>query len=218
MHALTFGFKRAHWSAVRVGKQELVDVEDMTPARFDLLYLLRRVRLDDPRITENGDGLTQDWLWKRLGVHSSTVCKMVARLLQMGWVSRVRYHLDRRRWLVRLTDLGLKKVAHAMRILFRGRVMLKRYEKLFPTVPLGHVVTRIHRLVDTLKTVAYVFGDRSSVWFDYGHPKANLRLVQDTEPRWLLWLRLAREREQARELARERELERERHREGAGGS
>src|SRR5689334_4886448 len=88
MHALSFGFKRAHWSAVRVGKQVLEDVEGMTPARFDLLYLVRRVRLDDPLITDAGAWVTQDALWKGLGVHPSTVCKMLARLLEMGWVRR----------------------------------------------------------------------------------------------------------------------------------
>src|SRR4029079_18092400 len=123
MNALSFGFKRAHWSAVRVGKWVLRDVEGMTPARFDLLYLVRRVRLDDPLITDEGDGVTQDALWKGLGVHPSTVCKMIARLLEMGWIRRMRYPLDRRRWLVRLTDLGLRKVWKAMRILFRGRAL-----------------------------------------------------------------------------------------------
>jgi DNA-binding MarR family transcriptional regulator len=191
MHALSFGFKRAHWSGVRVGKRVLEDVDGMTPARFDLVYLIRRVRLDDPNMSP---GLTQDALWKALGVHPSTVSKMLARLLDMGWVTRSRYAFDRRTWLIRLTDLGLRKVWHAMRILFRGRALLRAYEELFPTGPFGHVVTRIHRLVMTLKAIAYTFGDRSNAWFDYGCPSANVRLVQVTEPRRLRWLRLARMR------------------------
>lgn len=201
MHALSFGFKRAHWSAVRVGKRVLEDVEGMTPARFDLLYLLRRVRLDDPLISEAGDGLTQDALWKGLGVHPSTVCKMMARLLEMGWVRRSRYSLDRRRWIVRLTELGLKKVWKAMRILFRGRALLAAYETLFPTGPSGHVVKRIHGAVTMLKRVAYAFHDRSRAWFDYGHPPSNLGLGRLTEPRYLRWIRLARERARTEAVA-----------------
>jgi DNA-binding MarR family transcriptional regulator len=193
MHALSFGFKRSHWSAVRVGKQVLADIDGMTPARFDLLYLIRRVRLDEPHLSE---GLTQGELWKALGVHPSTVCKMLARLLDMGWVSRSRYPFDLRTWVIRLTDLGLRKVWKAMRVLFRGRALLREYEKLFPTGPFGHVVARIDRLVMTLKAVAYTFGDRSKAWFDYGCPDANVRLVRVTEPRRLRWLRLARARTQ----------------------
>jgi DNA-binding MarR family transcriptional regulator len=194
MHALSFGFKRAHWSAVRVGKQVLESVTGMTPARFDLLYLVRRVRLDDPLITEAGDWVTQDALWRGLGVHPSTVCKMVARLLEMGWVRRSRYSRDRRRWLVRLTDLGLRKVWKAMRILFRQRALLAAYETVFPTGPSGHVVTRIHGAVTMLRRVAYAFRDRANAWFDYGHPPANLCIVQLTEPRYLRWMHLARQR------------------------
>jgi DNA-binding MarR family transcriptional regulator len=194
MHALSFGFKRAHWSAVRIGKEVLESVEGMTPARFDLLYLLRRVRLDDPLITEAGDGLTQDALWKGLGVHPSTVSKMMARLLEMGWVRRSRYAPDTRRWLVRLTDLGMRKVWKAMRILFRCRALLATYETLFPTGPAGHVVKRIHGVVTMLKRVAYAFRDRARAWFDYGHPPANVSIVQMTEPRYLRWMRVERMR------------------------
>jgi DNA-binding MarR family transcriptional regulator len=198
MHALSFGFKRAHWSAVRVGKQVLADIEGMTPARFDLVYLIRRVPLDEPLMAA---GMTQDALWRALGVHPSTVSKMLTRLLDMGWVSRSRFPLDRRTWFIRLTDLGLRKVWQAMRILFRGRPLLRAYERLFPTGPFGHVVARIHRLVMTLKAVAYTFGDRSNAWFDYGCADANVRLVRVTEPRHLRWLRLARERAQDKAMA-----------------
>jgi DNA-binding MarR family transcriptional regulator len=198
MHALSFGFKRAHWSAVRVGKLVLADVDGMTPARFDLLYLIRRVPLDEPLMSP---GLTQDALWRALGVHPSTVSKMLAKLLDMGWVSRSRYSLDRRTWLIRLTDLGLRKIWQTMRILFRGRALLRAYEQLFPTGKYGHVVARIDRLVMTLKSVAYTFGDRSNVWFDYGCPNANVRLVRLTEPRHLRWLRLGRAWAQEKAMA-----------------
>src|SRR4029079_8347125 len=107
MHALSFGFKRAHWSAIRVGKWVLKDVEGMTPARFDFRYLVRRVRLDDPRITDEGDWVTQDALWKGLGVHPSTVCKMIARLLEMGWVRGMRDPLDQPQCVSRVHARGV---------------------------------------------------------------------------------------------------------------
>jgi DNA-binding MarR family transcriptional regulator len=196
MHAVSFGFKRAHWSAVRIGKRALARVEGMTPARFDLLYLIRRVRLEDPLLHPVAAVKRQEALWKELGVHPTTVSRMLAQLLEMGWVERERCVVDRRCWVLRLTALGWRRVTRAMRILFRQRVVLKVYERLFPTGPSGHVVERIDALVKTLRRVAYALGDRGRVWFDYGHPPANLRLVQLTEPRFLRWIRMARERAQ----------------------
>jgi DNA-binding MarR family transcriptional regulator len=156
--------------------------------------MIRRVRLDEPNLSKKGATLAQSQLWRDLGVHKTTVSKMLARLLEMGWVTRERLSFDRRRWVIGLTDLGLQKVFKAMRILFRGRVLLRVYEELFPTGPKeGHVVARIHRFVVMLRWIAYVFGDRSNGWFDYGEPKANLRIVRITEPRQLMWIRLERE-------------------------
>jgi hypothetical protein len=96
--------------------------------------------------------------------------------------------------MVRLTDLGLRKVWKAMRILFRGRALLRAYETLFPTGPSGHVVKRISGAVTMLKRVAYAFRDRANAWFDYGHPPANVGIVQLTEPRYLRWMHFARMR------------------------
>ena len=194
MHALSFRFKRAHWAAVKIGKLVVSGIAGMTPARFDLMYLVRRVRLEDPLLHPDACVKRQDELSKELGVHRTTVSKMLARLLEMGWVMRSRSAIDRRRWLIGLTELGLRMVVKAMRLLFRGRQLLGMYERVLPTTPSAHVVERIHRLVTILKAVAYALGDRGDLWFDYGHAKANLRVVQLTEPRSLRWIRLARER------------------------
>ncbi|HEY8086893.1 MAG TPA: hypothetical protein VIF09_03590, partial [Polyangiaceae bacterium] len=42
MHALTFMAKRAHWRGVVFGRRAVEEhVPEMTPARFDLLFVIR---------------------------------------------------------------------------------------------------------------------------------------------------------------------------------
>jgi DNA-binding MarR family transcriptional regulator len=198
MHALSFRFKRAHLTAVKIGKMLVADVEGMTPARFDILYLIRRLRIEKHpyRRVESG-WHSQTALRHELGLHRSTMSKMLTRLLEMGWVERRRSSFDRRRCNIALTKLGLRKVAKAMRILFRQKKLRKMYERVLPTTKEMHVVERIHRLVVILQRMAYAFGDRARVWFDYGSPEANRQIVFYTEPRWLRWIRLAREHARA---------------------
>ena len=54
MHPITFGLKRAHLQAVAFGRKAVKKVKGMTPARFDLLYALRRqyMRLEEPQCQE----------------------------------------------------------------------------------------------------------------------------------------------------------------------
>ena len=62
-------------------QEDSEDIEDMTPARFDLLYLVRTKRYVWMTVT-------QESLWKRLGVDPSTVSKMLTRLVELGWVEK----------------------------------------------------------------------------------------------------------------------------------
>jgi DNA-binding MarR family transcriptional regulator len=188
MHALNFGLKRAHWSAVRRGKEVVAPIEGMTPARFDLLYLLRRLHLHD------GSGLTplttrgmQSQVWKDLGLHKSTVSVLVRKLESMGWIRRERCATDRRTWDILLTETGLRRIFRAMRLTFQCRPLLKAYEDMFrrqgqterTDEPAQHVVQTIDRLVFAARRIAWRFGDRSNLWYDYGCRLENLRFGLD---------------------------------------
>src|SRR5579885_110792 len=93
MDAVMFHVKAAHLAAQRVGRS-LVRKYGLTPARFDLLNALR------------GKGMRQCDLWRRLNVVRSVVSEMIAALLELRWVKRVRA-ADGRTWLVQLTQRGL---------------------------------------------------------------------------------------------------------------
>src|SRR5262245_57183502 len=89
MHMVTFTTKRAHLGGVAFGKRVVKKVHGMTPARYDLMYLIR---------TTNGRCVThgcayfvrQDKLTAQLGLHPSTVSKMIRRLIELGWLEKER--------------------------------------------------------------------------------------------------------------------------------
>jgi DNA-binding MarR family transcriptional regulator len=182
MHAINFQLKRAHWTAVAVGKRVLRKVPGMTPARFDVLYLIRRTALTDSIWTkplEARHGVAD--MARELGLHPSTVGRLVRRLEEMGWVRR-EISTDMRSKNVFLTRLGLAKIHKAMKIVFRKRVFLGAYERMFrreraPVNRGQHIVRRIHRVVTTARFIARAFGDESRVWYDYGYSPANVHLA-----------------------------------------
>ena len=170
MHAISFGLKRAHLSAVGFGKHMLAKVERMTPARFDLMYVLRRRALIEGNSRDPlAPSRSQSGLWKRLGLHRTTVSRMVRQLVEMGWVYRVRSDFDRRTFDVGLTPLGLRTIWKAMRRVFRPRSVRKAYEEIFrAAAPKQPVVSTIREVIRKMKWVAWSFGDRSNVWYDFG--------------------------------------------------
>ena len=111
MHAISFQFKRAHLCTVKFAERVVRKIRGTTAARFDLLCLLRqahlkRAPLNDPLTV----GMTQKELWTRLDLSPSTICKMLARLEEMGWIRRVRDTRDRRRNIVLFTKVGLQRI------------------------------------------------------------------------------------------------------------
>jgi DNA-binding MarR family transcriptional regulator len=135
MHAVSFVLKRAHLQNVAFGKKALKKVPGMTPARFDLLYLLRRVAIaEGPSADPLALARRQTELWKDLGLHRSTVAKMLSRLEELGWIRRERDELDRRTFVVALTKKGLRLIWRAMRRVFRQKIIRKEYERLFRPV------------------------------------------------------------------------------------
>ena len=170
MHSVSFQLKRAHLSAVRFGRTMVASVKGMTPARFDLLYQLRRSAIiQGPDRDPLAPTRWQSGLTASLGLHRTTVSRMLLQLEDMGWVHRRRNEYDRRQFDVGLTALGLRKIWEAMRRVFRPRSVRRVYEEHFrEAAPGEHVVSVIRGVIRTIQGVARRFGDTSSVWYDFG--------------------------------------------------
>jgi DNA-binding MarR family transcriptional regulator len=182
MHALNFQIKRAHLQILSFGRRELAKLgkeNQMTPARFDILYALRicNLRLKVPGRPRwwdhNTFGLTQKALTRILGLSRQTVSKMLLRLEQMGWIEREVALDDARTKNVTLTDLGLQKIWYAMRRIFRGRIFLSAYERLFKPCRLDHVLGVIWLAWSTVDSIARHFGDDSRLSFEFGYVLEN---------------------------------------------
>jgi DNA-binding MarR family transcriptional regulator len=198
MHSITFMLKRAHWRNVAFAKTLVEKVHGMTPARFELLYMLRRVALVLGVNEAAGVSKVQTDLWKDLGLHRSTVCKLIKRLVNMGWVRRQRNKDDRRTFDVFLTAEGLSVIWRSMRRVFRSKTLKKEYERLLgprkpepwdefdaiydpgsvPPPPTWktthdgapmHTCAIVHGVYETIRRIASFFGDRSRLWFDLGN-------------------------------------------------
>jgi DNA-binding MarR family transcriptional regulator len=145
----------------------------MTPARFDLLYLVRQVGLvGRPYLDPLVGGRSQKAIVRILGVSRQTVSKMLNRLEQLGWVARTRALDDRRTRNVVLTKEGLRRIWRAMRRVFRGRIVMKAYEDMFrppAREPDRHVLCEIDQVWSTIDYIARTFGDTSSLSYDFGH-------------------------------------------------
>jgi len=117
MHAIVFAAKRVHLRTVAYGQRIVKAVKGMTPARFDLLYAMLQVRFVDPvhgvrQVLERWKGVTA--LARQLGLHRTTVSKMVKRLVEMGWLRRRRLAWDRRYVAVALSERGWQGLVKAM--------------------------------------------------------------------------------------------------------
>lgn len=170
MHSISFLLKRAHLCTTNAGQRILYDVPGMTPARFDVLCFARqggiRRGLKDLAFT------TQKRIREGLGLHPSTISKMLKRLEQLGWITRERDYDDRRVKSVMLTKLGRRKAWKAMRINFRGRTLASHYEMLVRRLrPLDPPLEGLDHLWDTLDFIALGFGDEAFFHYDHGSPR-----------------------------------------------
>src|SRR5262249_41734336 len=117
-----------------------------------------------------GFAMRQDGLRRTLGLHPSTVSKMITRLVQLGWLRKTRSLEDRRTFDVRLTDVGLRRLRRAMRLVFRVRTHLKHFEDLFRRLrPDVHVLEGIHQHWLFVDEVARSFKDTSSLLYEFGY-------------------------------------------------
>ena len=173
MHQISFELKRGHLKTVAWGEAALRGrVPNMTAARFDLLYLLRQraISYGDGALTT---GILQRELWQRLDLDKSTISKMLRRLEAMGWVYRTR-PTNPRDWRTKkvfVTQLGLRRIAKAMRIMFRQRLMPAYFERIVKEHRrwrIRHPVKSLCHLRETIHDVARCFGDVSLLTYDLG--------------------------------------------------
>ena len=169
MHALSFRIKRAHLQLVAFGKEAVKRLRDMTPARFDLLYALRMAGEKYPA-PGNEPGMEQNRLVETLGLHRSTVSKLIARLRKLGWVTNDEVSLwDRRTRDVNLTELGRRRIDKAIRVVLQQHVHRKWFRAFF--TPRSHELHVLHVMESfywTLYDMAERLGDVSALHYDYG--------------------------------------------------
>jgi DNA-binding MarR family transcriptional regulator len=108
MHFMAFAFKRAHYTSLRLGRQYAKPF-GLTPARFDMLYAIRREK-----------NRSQAFLARTLGVAGVTVSRMLRKLEALGFVRRRGPEWpDRRVKRVRITKLGRRHLHLVLRKLKR---------------------------------------------------------------------------------------------------
>jgi DNA-binding MarR family transcriptional regulator len=101
MHPLVFGLKRAHLSTTNFLRRKLRRAFKLTPARFDVLYLVHRA----------DDFIRQSHIRRVLALASSTMTEMLQTLERLGLLVRSRCSIDRRQRWVQLTKLGRQRTA-----------------------------------------------------------------------------------------------------------
>lgn len=127
MHPMAFLQKRGHLCAVARGREMFARVADMTPARFDILYLIHE-QVIDAASRARSNTLAQASVPHLLGLRRQTVWKMVERLVELGLVKKTKdmYGPDRRRNVLSLTEEGIRRVRKAYGVAFSESVPLPR--------------------------------------------------------------------------------------------
>lgn len=175
MHAITFELKRAHLRGVAFGSSVIKKrVKGMTPARFDLMYAIRVAFLmPGGRRWPIATTELQATIRRRLGLHPSTVSKMIKRLVEMGWLEKQgKFCLDRRVNVIALTELGMRKIVKAMRIVFQMRPHMKHFEDLFrcrARYSDQHIIEVISDVWDDIHKIATSFNDSACLPYDIGY-------------------------------------------------
>lgn len=137
MHAISYQLKRAHLCAVAIGRRifrgtKKVDDPDfdgiphMTPARFDILYLVlgKRVGGYQP------PGIEMAKLVKILGLARATISKAIKRLIELGLVNCDFVPGNARDKWVWLTPVGRALIKRAIHLVFTGRALARHYRRL----------------------------------------------------------------------------------------
>jgi DNA-binding MarR family transcriptional regulator len=185
MHAISFQLKRAHLVTTAFGQRAVKRIEGMTPARYDVVALLRQksIRVGMPKQNKI-NALGQRTIVARLGLHPSTVSKMLKRMEAMGWIRRYRdTEGDKRVNVVELTELGLRRAWRAMRTVYRNRLLLKPFERIAREMrPQMHVLDGLTSIWDDIDGIARFFNDRSDFTYSHGPWRRHYQFPDARDP------------------------------------
>jgi DNA-binding MarR family transcriptional regulator len=113
MHPMSFQQKRVHLCAVARGREMFAGVEDMTPARFDILTLIYGHHSKMMRAV-CGHEIEQAAVTRALGLSRQTVWKMVERLVELGLITKTKDpNYNARRNILTLTEEGVRRIRQA---------------------------------------------------------------------------------------------------------
>ena len=193
MNALTYEVKRAHWRGTwdainRFRARSIVikdgDFWDMTPARFDILYIAwradwllheRRAKKGLPRLERC---INMKELRSLLGLAGATVSRTAHRVEDLGWVRIVPHEMDARSVVVVLTELGEKMLRLAVECIrlekvgMTDRIAQYIQERAFEGISRQdpglrrRVQVRLGVLVDRARGYARFFGSKAIPIYD----------------------------------------------------
>ena len=161
MHFLTFAFKRAHHTSLRLAGPFATRF-GLTPARFDMLYAIRLER-----------NQSQASIARRLGVSGVTVSRMLRKLETLGFIKRIRplawAYFDRRTKLVSLTALGKKLLSLTTRKMKYKPLQRALMRAIPPDRRFGPFFALDH-LHTTVRSMMRKLGDMASLQYPTWHP------------------------------------------------
>jgi len=116
---MAFLQKRGHLCAVARGREMFARVADMTPARFDILYLIHE-QVVEAATRVRSNIIEQASIPHLLGLRRQTVWEMVERLVELGLVKKTKNvnGPDPRRNILSLTEEGIRSVRQANGVAF----------------------------------------------------------------------------------------------------
>src|SRR6185295_11050000 len=137
MHVINHQLKRGHLSAVAIGRRifrgtgdpddpHCDGVPDMTPARFDILYLVLGKKFKE---TPEPRCIRVASLRKALGLAAATISKALKRLGELGLVFVDFAPGSARDKVVYLTDKGTARIKLALHLVFTRRALARHYNR-----------------------------------------------------------------------------------------
>lgn len=169
MHPISFAFKRGHIRAVVLHKELLHDL-DITPARFDALFYLRL----------KGGSAYQNEIWYELGLHPSTISRMITSMVARGLVVKepVNYG-DGRRRIVTLTRKGFAAVVEAIKRFIRDDFLRRYYANMH-----AKGVEGVNAVVDAMRNIGQWLQDTAQHFYSSVAPPdldAEVRLDEEVK-------------------------------------
>lgn len=180
MHHLMFVMKRSFHRALSKGKPLVAEL-DLTPARFDLMFVLFTARMRHPDMYTPETPVTQKEIRRALGVSRETVSHMLKSLEDKGFIRRKpsdRRHgrdgRDGRTRTVELTDVGRAVIRRAAKIVHPRGVLADpftpRRDPLHEEFVRASSDVQVDELWGRLRGIAARLGDFATLEYPTLHP------------------------------------------------